>query len=256
MEILHGTHEYSMRANWKMLVENSTDGYHLMSTHQRYLEMAKASGADFTAMPSTRGADLGNGHIVAESRGGCYGVGRPPPNDDVRAKWDARRAELEQRYGAEWVGRMYGTRNLVIFPNLVIIDLIGGIVVRKIDPVRPDYLEVSAWELAPVGEDAELRSLRLDNFLTFWGPGGMATPDDVEALECCQRSFATLPGSRWSDISRGMSRDVATGFDEYHIRSFWRHWNELMTGEPAVPEEHGVPEPFTVQRPEPSAASV
>jgi benzoate/toluate 1,2-dioxygenase alpha subunit len=249
MEILRGSHEYSMRANWKMLVENSVDGYHLVTTHQRYLEMARAAGADFTAMPFTRGADLGGGHVVSESYGGEYGVGRPPSTEGERTKWDAHRQDLESRFGKEWTGRIYGTRNLVIFPNLVIIDLIGGIVVRKIDPIRPDYIEITAWELAPVGEDAELRALRLNNFLTFWGPGGMATPDDVEALECCQRSFATLPAVQWSDLSRGITKDIASGFDEFHIRSFWRRWNELMTGEKSDPEVHDVPEPFTYGRP-------
>src|SRR5215471_16772650 len=35
--ILPGTHEYSMRANWKLLMENTIDIYHLNSTHGRYL---------------------------------------------------------------------------------------------------------------------------------------------------------------------------------------------------------------------------
>src|SRR5215469_1185036 len=35
--ILPGAHEYSMRANWKMLIENSTDIYHLPAMHSRYM---------------------------------------------------------------------------------------------------------------------------------------------------------------------------------------------------------------------------
>src|SRR5579884_3081930 len=37
MEIASGTQSYSFRANWKLLVENSIDGYHLRSTHATYL---------------------------------------------------------------------------------------------------------------------------------------------------------------------------------------------------------------------------
>ena len=33
MEVLRGTQEYDINANWKLLVENSFDDYHLMSTH-------------------------------------------------------------------------------------------------------------------------------------------------------------------------------------------------------------------------------
>ena len=59
------------------------------------------------------------------------------------------------------------------------------------------------------GESAEDSALRLDNFLTFLGPGGFATPDDVEMLESCQRGFANREVG-WSDISRGMKREQST----------------------------------------------
>ena len=36
-------------------------------------------------------------------------------------------------------------------------------------------------------EDPLLRKIRLDNYLTFVGPGGFATPDDFEAFALCQR---------------------------------------------------------------------
>src|SRR2546421_2682582 len=32
------------------------------------------------------------------------------------------------------------------------------------------------------------RQVRLDSFLTFYGPGGFATPDDIEALESVQEA--------------------------------------------------------------------
>ena len=34
-----------------------------------------------------------------------------------------------------------------------------------------------------------------------------------------------------------MSKRVATGQDELQIRTWWRRWNELMTGEVLPPEE-------------------
>ena len=36
MKIVAGQQSYSARANWKLLVENSYDGYHGLPTHQRY----------------------------------------------------------------------------------------------------------------------------------------------------------------------------------------------------------------------------
>src|SRR6201998_4110473 len=38
MEFAEGHLKYSMRANWKLLVENSMDGYHAAFTHERFFE--------------------------------------------------------------------------------------------------------------------------------------------------------------------------------------------------------------------------
>jgi p-cumate 2,3-dioxygenase subunit alpha len=38
MEFAHGQFKYSMRANWKLLVENSMDGCHLAFTHERWAD--------------------------------------------------------------------------------------------------------------------------------------------------------------------------------------------------------------------------
>ncbi|WP_181779036.1 aromatic ring-hydroxylating oxygenase subunit alpha [Pseudonocardia pini] len=243
MQVLEGTHEYSVKANWKLLVENSYDGYHAVSTHQRYFEMVMASGAelDATALGDSIGVALGNGHAASVGGPNTGGMFGRPLSAAAQAERQGRFESLRGRHGAAWVDRMTGARNLVIFPNLVIIDLVMGVVIRKIDPVRPDYMEVTAWELVPPEEGAELRKQRLDNFLTFWGPGGLASPDDVEALETCQRSFAAHRELPWSDVSRGMVSAVPLGSDELQMRTWWRRWNELVNDEVLPPEPHDPP---------------
>ena len=239
MEVLDGTHEYSVKANWKLLVENSFDGYHLTSTHQRYLEMMVAAhgSIDPSVAADTVSVDLDNGHavIVGAATGSLFGR---PLSATGQAQRSARFNRLRQTHGDAWVDRMSGTRNMVIFPNLVVIDLVMGVLIRKIDPVAPNYMEVSAWHLAPSEEEEELHRQRLDNFLTFWGPGGLASPDDVEALESCQRSFAAVTELQWSDVSRGMKRPVPLGSDELQMRVWWRRWHELVAGEKLRPEHH------------------
>ncbi|MDH4147019.1 MAG: aromatic ring-hydroxylating dioxygenase subunit alpha [Acidimicrobiia bacterium] len=250
MSVLGGTHLYSMRANWKLLVENSFDAYHAMTTHQRYIDMLKASGRDFSVRqvgPAARGVarrgpmDLGGGHAVTgsvdTSDGDVLGaLGREFPDEAARAKHKARRARLVELYGEEWVNRMLGGRNHLIFPNLFVIDLVMGCTIRTFYPDAPDYMEVTAWELVPNGEDEQLRHLRMSNFLTFWGPAGLATPDDVEALERCQRGFAAYQAAPWNDLSRGMNGHPVNS--EAQMRVFWRHWNKLITGEELSPEDH------------------
>ncbi|MPY93108.1 MAG: Rieske 2Fe-2S domain-containing protein [Acidimicrobiia bacterium] len=242
LEILGGTHEYSLRANWKLLVENSFDGYHAMPTHQRYMEMVQASGVDLSrrfgpspdGLPRSWARELGNGHGMV---GGTAGLGRDLPEGRAKAYDAARRARYRELFGPERAREMNGSRNLLIFPNLIVIDLVMGMVVRTFEPLAPDYQHVTAWQLAPRNEDPELHALRLDNFLTFWGPGGLATPDDVEALECCQRGFAAAKELAWSDISRGMLKAHPNSTDELQMRTFWRRWDQLVNGT-AMSYEH------------------
>ncbi|MGX7698369.1 aromatic ring-hydroxylating oxygenase subunit alpha [Gordonia polyisoprenivorans] len=251
MEVLEGTHEYSVKANWKLLVENSFDGYHAVSTHQRYFEMVLAArGAlDPGALAESRAIDLGNGHAVIAGAPATEGLFGRPLSTEGASERDARFAHFRELYGDGWVNRMQGNRNLVIFPNLVVIDLVMGVLIRKIDPLAADYMEVTAWELAPPEEGSELRKQRLDNFLTFWGPGGLASPDDVEALESCQVGYGGRRELGWSDISRGMNKSAASSTDELQMRTWWRRWNELVTGEVLPPEEQDeLGEVFTAQR--------
>ena len=88
------------------------------------------------------------------------------------------RARLVAKYGEERTVRMAEkSRNQLIFPNLIINDT-TSITVRLFWPTAPDYMEVTAWEMATKEETGSLLARRLDNFLTFLGPGGFATPDD------------------------------------------------------------------------------
>jgi len=64
----------------------------------------------------------------------------------------------------------------------------------------------------------------------FLGPGGFATPDDVEALESAQRGYAAAKLAPWNDISRGMLRALPRADDESQMRTFWREWNRRMQG--------------------------
>ena len=77
----------------------------------------------------------------------------------------------------------------------------------------------------------------MKSFLEFLGPGGFATPDDNEMLELCQEGYATSDGVEWNDLSRGMATEDGPSpakQDELQMRTFWRHWHRLMTGNRAA----------------------
>lgn len=228
-EIVTGTNQYAIDANWKLLAENSIDGYHAVPTHDTYFKYLVALGTDLSGGVAGSARALGNGHGVVEYSapwGRPVAKWEPLFGETAREEIDRIRAELVDRHGEERTHRMADTnRNLLIYPNLVVNDIMA-VTVRTFFPVAPDRMEVTAWELAPRDELPQLRQRRLDSFLTFLGPGGFATPDDIEALESCQQGFRS-GGVEWNDLSRGMSRDPRTD-DEEQMRSFWRRWAEQM----------------------------
>lgn len=227
--VIKGTNEYSINANWKLLVENSVDGYHAQSTHDTYFKYLSSMGTELRGGVDGRAVGLGNGHAVIEYTapwGRPVAKWEPLFGEQARAEIDRLRADLADRYGQERAHTITEVnRNLLIYPSLIINDIMA-VTVRTLFPVAPDRVDVTAWELAPREELSQLRQRRLDSFLTFLGPGGFATPDDIEALESCQQGFAS-GGVEWSDISRGMARRPMAN-DEEQMREFWRRWQQQM----------------------------
>jgi p-cumate 2,3-dioxygenase alpha subunit len=233
LKVASGSHRYSMRANWKLLCENSIDGYHGLPTHQTYFEYVTEAGGLGSGSKKLhgRGYALGNGHGVVEywsPWGRPVARWVPQMGEQARGEIEAVRGELERRHGSERAERIAEwNRNLLIYPNTVINDIMS-VTVRTFYPVRADFMEVNAWALAPQEETGARLTTRLHNFLEFLGPGGFATPDDVEALESCQIGFAA-GGEPYNDVSRGMLREAQVD-DELQIRTFWRQYAAQMEG--------------------------
>jgi len=239
MEVLQGTQEYDIRANWKLLVENSFDDYHLLTTHSTWLNYLKSSGVEMKRpekghlLPAHGvGKDLGNGHAVIDNvnfRGRPVARWIPIYGEAAKPELERIRAELVARLGEARATRVADTnRNLVIFPNLVLNDG-SSVTIRTFHPFAPDRMRVRAWAFGPTEETPTARAVRLDSFLTFYGPGGFATPDDIEALESVQAGLATYREVPWSIMTRGIAKEgEQLNTDELHLRAFWVQWDKLM----------------------------
>lgn len=237
MVVLPGSHRYTTHANWKMLTMNAHDGYHVATTHATYLKYLRDMGVDSSKRRLGKRLDLGNGHSSSEFFGAW---GRPVARwavywpDSLQERLGAKRAELVAKFGEDRAQKMTEVdRNLLIFPNLVINDH-SAVLIRTWEPQSVDKAVVSAWTIAPRQEDEEIRALRLRNYLTFFGPAGFATPDDIEALEGVQRGFRNQ-AVQWLDVSKGAATEASQpeqedNADEIQLRAIWRRWQRDMGG--------------------------
>ena len=129
------------------------EGYHGLPTHKRYfLEFLPDTGVEVQGMRIAGTAKaLGNGHAVIENPEVPFGR---PIADWIPAWGEAKKAKLEAIYrklidhfGAERAYKIAKvSRNLLIFPNLVINDIMS-VTVRTFFPLAPDSIPSarSAW---------------------------------------------------------------------------------------------------------------
>ena len=97
--------EYSVRANWKLLGENSVDLYHGVPTHKTYFDIVATRGGIMEKDSLVgEGKDLGNGHAVME-----YYSAWPRPvgkwiegyGEEAKEIIDKNIERLEEKFGKE-----------------------------------------------------------------------------------------------------------------------------------------------------------
>ena len=240
LEVIAGGQQIQTSGNWKLFVENSYDAYHGATLHRSYFEFLdfRVAGKNMVATQTGEGYGLGHGHggfeiILKNGRPVAQWI--PPFGPEAKPKIEQVKNELIARLGAARAERIAEHhRNLIIFPNLVINDNVG-ISVRAVYPQSPNKMLAYIWAMGTRNEDPLLRKIRLDNYLTFVGPGGFATPDDFEAFAICQRGNVHTPTS-FSDMSKGMQpdEDLLTArndfLDEAQMRAWWAQWDRMLGG--------------------------
>lgn len=215
LEVVPGSSTYVVRGNWKLQAENSVDGYHVSTVHRVFANtianresrdaaagMRRTESGRFSGNVPTGAYDLGNGHMA---------IWAQHTTPEARPIWEAReRLESElDPVEVDWI--LNRGRNLYLFPNVMLMDN-PSTQIRLMRPVAPDRSEVTVYCIAPRGESAGARAARLRKFEDFYLTAGMATSDDVAALEASHDGSAAR-GARWNDFARGMA-DMVAGADE------------------------------------------
>ncbi|HWL43697.1 MAG TPA: Rieske 2Fe-2S domain-containing protein [Ilumatobacter sp.] len=227
---------HEMAANWKLLVENETDGYHPAFVHGSVFRASTSGlGALYRDNSGARTRYLGNGHTENDLRP-TYRERQQP------LEWVGSSPERAPRYVAAMKAALgahadevlvEGAPHVMIFPNL----FIGEVHLTMFQPVRHDLTIQHSTSLEFVGGE-ELNPRSLHQSTGSLGPAGLLLADDAEMHERAYRGLLAHE-PEWVDLSRGMHRETldeegfVAGFvsDETSMRGFWSHYRDLITEE-------------------------
>lgn len=234
IELTAGWLRHRVKANWKMLLENETDGYHPQFVHASIFSVAKSGIGDLYGDGSTAVArDLGGGHTENDLRPefrrrdeplGWFGTTPDRVPDYV--------ARMETAYGTERARELLidGAPHVMLFPNLFIAEI--QLFVLQPLAVDETVQHVTAVQLkgAP---DMNRRLLR--QTIGSVGPAGFLLADDSEMYERNFRGVQALQ-PEWLQLRRGMDRErrderghvIGDATDEVPQRAIWRHYRQLM----------------------------
>lgn len=234
IELSAGWLQHEAKANWKMLVENETDGYHPQFVHASIFSVAKSGIGDLYGEKSTAVArDLGGGHSENDLRPEFRRIGEPMGWFGTTAeRLPEYVAHLEAARGAERAREIMidGAPHVMIFPNLFIAE----IQIFVIQPLAIDRTVQHVTAIQYAGEP-QLNRRMLQQTIGSVGPAGLLLADDTEMYERNQRGVQARD-PQWLVLKRGTHRERrdAAGFtigdatDEVPQRAIWRHYRELM----------------------------
>jgi fatty-acyl-CoA synthase len=225
--------QHSVKANWKMLVENETDGYHPQFVHSSIFSVADSGIGDLYGERSTAvSRDLGNGHTEDDLRPEFRRLGQP-------LGWFGTRPEKVPDYVAQMTAAhgaaaeeilIDGSPHVMVFPNLFIAE----IQLFVIQPLSVDETVQHVTALQYPG-CPDMNRRMLQQTIGSVGPAGFLLADDSDMYERNQRGVHGL-APEWLVIERGLHRErldedgltIADVTDELPQRAIWRHYRALM----------------------------
>ena len=227
--------QHKAKANWKMLLENETDGYHPQFVHASIFSVADSGIGDLYGEKSTAVArDLGRGHTENDLRPEFRRIGQPLGwfgTDPARVPDYV--SQLEAAHGADKAREVLidGAPHTMIFPNLFIAEiqlfvlqpLAVDLTVQHVTAVQ--FPGVPGHESPAAAADDRVRR-----------PGRLPARRrlrDVRAQPARRSGAARRSGCV---LKRGTHRErqdedgflIGDATDEVPQRGIWRHYRELM----------------------------
>ncbi|GAB2627705.1 aromatic ring-hydroxylating dioxygenase subunit alpha [Prescottella soli] len=234
-----GEHRFRFRGNWKIQLENTTDGYHFPIVHRSWMSSVDAETADMLSFMTDDQAvthALGNGHSVAIMVPEHVDLDYDDGTEELQGRFDHVVAELSKTMPPEKVRRivrsMHGAGfNLNIFPNVAM----SMSFFRVLQPISVDETEIRHVALGLDGGPEIVNRERLRIHEHFQGPFGFGSPDDAEAWDRVQRGANGAPDMPIM-VNRGLNRESLDSdghrtshvTDETGMREAYAMWKKMM----------------------------
>jgi phenylpropionate dioxygenase-like ring-hydroxylating dioxygenase large terminal subunit len=233
VELTAGWVRHQVRANWKMLLENETDGYHPQFVHASIFSVAKSGIGDLYGEKSTAvSRDLGGGHTENDLRPEFRRLGQPlgwfGTTPDRVPDYVA---QMEEAHGAAAQEILIdGSPHVMVFPNLFIAE----IQLFALQPLAVDETVQHVTAIQFKGTP-DMNRRMLQQTIGSVGPAGFLLADDSEMYE---RNFRGVQARspEWLVLKRGTHRErrdedghvIGDATDEVPQRAIWRHYRTLM----------------------------
>lgn len=205
-----GHQRYHVKANWKLFIENTVDGYHPALLHTMIFadkeyeyEPAKGESRKFS-----------NGHGYLQWPASA----RPAHVDETE---NMPLAFTRTRKTPEW------DYSINLFPNVMVLRIADIITVRQLIPRGLERVDVITSNFALAGESEELKRHRAWMVSGQFGSAGVASLDDKFAMESVQEAAR----ARYSDtlLLRGEYKNgVGELTTETTLRGFYEKWVECV----------------------------
>lgn len=235
VELTAGWVRHRYKANWKMLLENDTDGYHLGFVHIAFLKAVNSHYDNFAIDEKSIKSvlrDWSNGHTEID-----FAPGYTKPFEwfggGGEGKFASYMAAMEKSYGRDMAQQRIfdGPPHAIIFPNLFLAEM--NIVIFQ--PVSVD--ESVQWHTPMFLKGApELNARLLRQSEGALGPASLVVPEDA-AIAARNQMGLQARSPEWIKLGRGLGREliddsnrrVGHMTDETTNRGLWRHYRKVMS---------------------------
>jgi len=236
-----GVSRYTVRANWKMQIDNGVDLHHASYAHASTLDedgrqFSRHGGGPRLMEGKRRAIDWEAFGVVGFDFGHGY-QGRPPvetlPSGPV---YEAYVASLQAKHGQAQTEAIlkYDRFNSVIYPSLTFQAF--GQHIRVVRPIAVDRTEVSIYPVWLDGAPEKMNRDAIRSIAATHSAASLIQTDDVEIFERAQRGLST-GANEWVMFAGHMGTEEpwkeggwrGLGTSEFVSRIQYKHWLAYMS---------------------------